>query len=88
MNNTISLGDMLAVSFIIGNLNAPLEYFVLFTYSLQDIKISSERIVNVHEKDDETNNYKNVENIEISGNIFFNDVSFDYNTDAREYLVI
>lgn len=78
INNDMSLGDMLAVSFIIGNLNAPLEYFVLFIYSLQDIKISSERILDIHEKDDETNNYKTIKNIEILGNIFFNDVSFNY----------
>ncbi len=41
---------MLAISFIIGQLNAPLEHFVLFIYSLQDAKISLERLIDVYEK--------------------------------------
>lgn len=50
IEGSITLGTMLAISFIIGQLNAPLEHFVLFIYSLQDAKISLERLIDVYEK--------------------------------------
>jgi ATP-binding cassette subfamily B protein len=53
IEDSITLGTMLAISFIIGQLNAPLEHFVLFIYSLQDAKISLERLIDVYEKKDE-----------------------------------
>ncbi len=52
----MTLGAMLAVQYIIGQLNSPIEQFMSFIYSLQDVKISLERINEIHEgKNEETN---------------------------------
>ena len=44
----MTLGAMLAVQYIIGQLNSPVEQFMSFIYSLQDVKISLERINEIH----------------------------------------
>lgn len=52
----MTLGMMLAVQYIIGQLNAPVEQLMSFLYSLQDVKISLERINEIHEMENEENN--------------------------------
>lgn len=49
----MTLGMMLAVQYIIGQLNSPVEQLMKFFYSLQDVKISLERINEIHQMDDE-----------------------------------
>ena len=44
INNHITLGTMLAIQFIIGQLISPVEQLTQWAYSLQDVKISLERI--------------------------------------------
>lgn len=53
INGQISLGAMLAIQYIVGQLNAPIEQFMSLIYSLQDVKISLERINEVHERRNE-----------------------------------
>lgn len=48
INGQMTLGMMLAVQYIIGQLNSPVEQLMGFIYSLQDVKISLERINEVH----------------------------------------
>ena len=45
----MTLGAMLAVQYIIGQLNSPVAQFMSFIYSLQDVRISLERINEIHE---------------------------------------
>lgn len=44
---------MLAVQYIIGQLNSPVEQLMGFFYNVQDVKISLERINEIHRMDDE-----------------------------------
>ena len=53
INGEMTLGMMLAVQYIIGQLNSPVEQLMRFLYSLQDVKISLERINEIHRMDDE-----------------------------------
>ena len=53
IHGQMTLGMMLAVQYIIGQLNSPVEQLMNFFYSLQDVKISLERINEIHQKDDE-----------------------------------
>ncbi len=50
INGQMTLGMMLAVQYIIGQLNYPVEQLMQFFYSLQDVKISLERINEIHRK--------------------------------------
>jgi len=49
----LTLGMMLSVQYIIGQLNSPLMQMVEFVRSLQDAKISLERLGEIHDKEDE-----------------------------------
>lgn len=53
IHGELTLGMMLAVQYIIGQLNAPVEQLMVFLYSLQDVKISLERINEIHKTKDE-----------------------------------
>lgn len=53
INGNLTLGMMLAVQYIIGQLNSPIEQLMHFIYSVQDVKISLERINEIHKKDNE-----------------------------------
>ena len=53
IHGQMTLGMMLAVQYIIGQLNSPVEQLMNFFYSLQDVKISLERINEIHQTDDE-----------------------------------
>ena len=48
INGDMTLGAMLAVQYVIGQLNLPVAQIMSFIYSLQDVKISLERINEIH----------------------------------------
>lgn len=49
----LTLGGMLAVQYIIGQLNSPVQQFLGFIQGYQDAKISLERLNEIHQMDDE-----------------------------------
>ena len=53
IHGQLTLGMMLAVQYIIGQLNSPVEQLMSFFYSVQDVKISLERINEIYRMDDE-----------------------------------
>jgi ATP-binding cassette subfamily B protein len=53
INGDITLGMMLAVQYIIGQLNIPINNFLTFIQNAQDAKISLERLAEIHAKDNE-----------------------------------
>lgn len=53
INGEMSLGMMLAVQYIIGQLSSPVNQLMGFFYTLQDVKISLERINEIHDTDNE-----------------------------------
>jgi ATP-binding cassette subfamily B protein len=53
MDGQMTLGMMLAVQYIIGQLNAPVNEFIAFTRDWQDAKISLERIGEIHALENE-----------------------------------
>lgn len=53
INGNLSLGMMLAIQYIIGQLNAPVEQFVQFIYGWQDVQISLERMSEIRQREEE-----------------------------------
>lgn len=49
----ITLGMMLATQYIVGQLNSPVEQLMSFILAMQDVKISLERINEIHQKREE-----------------------------------
>jgi ATP-binding cassette subfamily B protein len=60
IDGQMSLGDMMAVQYIIGQLNSPIEQLVSFLQSWQSAKISMGRLNEVHDRDDEEPVEKNL----------------------------
>lgn len=75
----MTLGMMMALQYIIGQLNAPLSQFIQFVQATQDAKISMERLSEVQEKDDEEPADKDfVRDIPDNADIEFKGVTFQY----------
>lgn len=82
INNSMTLGSMLAVQYIIGQLNSPIEQLMSFIYSLQDVKISLERINEIHERENEETKVNQIVTFEATKNIKFRNVFFKYDIHA------
>ena len=83
INGQLTLGMMLAVQYIIGQLNSPVEQLMQFFYSLQDVKISLERINEIHRTKDENgdNELRTSVSDETAG-ICMNNIDFKYDPHA------
>lgn len=53
LDGQLTLGAMMAIQYIIGQLNSPIEQLIGFTQSAQDAKISLERLNEIHRLEDE-----------------------------------
>lgn len=80
ISGDMTLGMMLAVQFILGQLNAPIDELMNFIYALQDVKISLERINEIHKIDNEdTEACITIENNMVSkASIQMSNVDFKY----------
>jgi ATP-binding cassette subfamily B protein len=88
INGEMTLGMMLAVQYIIGQLNSPVEQMIEFMRSAQDAKISLERLGEIHLKDDEEqfNEAKHTDLPEIK-DIHMKDLSFSYTGSKDDYVL-
>lgn len=86
IDGSMTLGMMLSVQYIIGQLASPVSQLMAFIYSLQDVKISLERINEVQTAEDEDNDesltavsQSNDRSIDIVN------LKFKYNEDDEDY---
>ncbi|QCX37203.1 peptidase domain-containing ABC transporter [Aureibaculum algae] len=79
IEGSITLGMMLSIQYIIGQLNGPITQLVGFIQATQDAKISLERLGEIHDKEDEESKEKQlVSQIKVNQHIAINDISFRY----------
>lgn len=79
IHGEMTLGMMLAVQYIIGQLNSPVEQLMKFLYSLQDVKISLERINEIHEMKNEEKHVSRSTTLDNNmGSLQFKNVDFKY----------
>lgn len=75
----MTLGMMMALQYIIGQLNAPLSQFIQFVQATQDAKISLERLSEIQEKkDEEPAEEVRIREIPRHADIEFRGVTFQY----------
>ena len=88
IHGQLTLGMMLAVQYIIGQLNSPVEQLMSFFYSVQDVKISLERINEIHRMDDE-NGKQGLETAvkEENEGIDLENVNFKYDPHALKTII-
>ena len=82
IDGQITLGAMLAIQYIVGQLNSPVEQFMSFIYSLQDVKISLERINEIHEGKNEESKENQTKSFESEKYISINNIDFKYDPHA------
>lgn len=79
IDGDITLGMMMAISSIVGNLNGPVLQLIGFIRELQDAKISLARLSEIHEKEDETDHEaQQTSDIPLNNDIVLKDLSFRY----------
>ncbi|PKP24166.1 MAG: ABC transporter ATP-binding protein [Bacteroidetes bacterium HGW-Bacteroidetes-2] len=79
IDGKITLGMMLAISYIVGQLNAPITQLIQFLRELQDAKISLERLAEIHDKEDEdSNNLDKTNDVDENQDIKLEQVAFRY----------
>ncbi|HPS64990.1 MAG TPA: peptidase domain-containing ABC transporter, partial [Ignavibacteria bacterium] len=77
INGDITIGMMLAIQYIVGQLDTPVDQLLSFIYSLQDAKISLERIHEVRDRDNESRGIYSSADLNAPA-IKLDDVSFRY----------
>lgn len=79
IDGQLTLGAMLAVQYVIGQLSGPIQQWVSFVQSLQDAKISMERLNEIHQLDDEEEAEKSYSTqLPEQKSILIKDLSFTY----------
>ncbi|HEX2845868.1 MAG TPA: peptidase domain-containing ABC transporter [Chitinophagaceae bacterium] len=75
----LTLGGMLAIQYIIGQLNNPIQQYVQFFQSFQDARMSLERINEVHQLEDEEPDEKELaKHLPSNRSLSFKQISFKY----------
>jgi ATP-binding cassette, subfamily B, bacterial len=78
IDHQMSLGVMMAIQYIIGQLNAPIEQLVSLVLMTQDAKISLERLNEIHTHHVEPNPAHQLNVMPDDGDIVFHNISFRY----------
>lgn len=81
IDGQLTLGTMLAIQYIIGQLNGPLQQMITFIRNAQDAQISLERLGEIHNmEEEEQEEAASVDILPEEGDIVIENVSFRYNT--------
>lgn len=79
VNGSMTLGMMLAIQYIIGQMNSPLDQMVEFMQVSQDAKISLERLSEIHTmKDEEQDQTGKLISLTSNSDIMISDLVFQY----------
>lgn len=85
VEGTMTLGMMMSLTYIIGQVSAPIGEFIGFAQSFQDAKISLERLNEIHSQDDEeTDIEKKIATLPAGRDIEIKNLSFSYNGSLNE----
>jgi ATP-binding cassette subfamily B protein len=88
VNGEITLGMMLSIQYIVGQLNLPLGNFIGFIQLWQDAKISLERLWQVHSKEDEDATILNkVKELPENKTISIENLSFQYGSKSSQMVL-
>ncbi len=79
IEGSLTLGQMLAIQYILGQLNSPIEQMINFAQQYQDATLSLERLNEIHALDDEEGESKSFTNhLSSNKSIQFNNLTFTY----------
>jgi ATP-binding cassette subfamily B protein len=88
VDGSITLGMMMSISYIIGQLSGPIGQVIGFAQSLQDAKISLERLNEIHNREDEEQTIGDkLNSLPEARDIRMENVCFSYDGADRNYVV-
>lgn len=88
VDGEITLGMMMSISYIIGQLSGPIGQVISFSQSLQDAKISLERLNEINNKEEEITSVDDKINVlPESRDIRMENVCFSYDGAERDYVL-
>lgn len=84
----MTLGMMMSLSYIVGQLSAPIEQFITLVRSFQDAKISLERLGEIHgQADEEQTAVEQLRELPEEGALRIEGVRFSYDGADRDYVL-
>jgi len=78
LNGNLTLGTLLAISYILGQLNGPIEQMISFFHRAQDAKISMERLGEIHDSEDEYQQDAGISVVPVIDRIIVSNLDFTY----------
>ena len=88
VSGDMTLGMMVSLTYIVGQLTAPIEQFIGFARSFQDAKISLERLGEIHQREDEEQTLAlKVTTLPDNRTLQVEDLSFSYDGADRDYVL-
>lgn len=83
----MTLGGMLAIQYIVGQLNSPVLQLMNLIFAFQDIRISLERINEIHERENEDKSDGLIVNLEHTGDITMDRIQFKYDPGSSQPII-
>ncbi|NJO03182.1 MAG: peptidase domain-containing ABC transporter [Bacteroidia bacterium] len=87
IDGQITLGMMMAITYIVGQLNAPVIQLINFILQAQDAKISLERLQEIHNRPEEDEKQEEAFLIPEQADIRIQKLSFRYNDPGKEWIL-
>jgi ATP-binding cassette subfamily B protein len=88
IDGEMTLGMMMAVQYIIGQLNSPLDQMISFFHTTQDARISLERLGEIHlKKDEEPLDEKRLTDLPENRSLHLRGVGFQYEGPRSEFVL-
>lgn len=88
VSGDMTLGMMMSLTYIVGQLTAPIEQFIGFARSFQDAKISLERLGEIHQREDEEQTLgMKVTSLPDNRTLQIENLSFSYDGADRDYVL-
>ncbi len=78
INGEMTIGMLIAIQFIVGQLNSPIEQFVTFIRKFQDAKLSAQRLNDIYQMQNETPDNEDCIKTINSDSITFSNVYYKY----------
>ena len=88
VEGNMTLGMMMSLTYIIGQVSAPIGDFIGFAHALQDARISMERLNDIHAQEDEEYDIGNkLSLLPENGTITVRDLTYSYSGAERDYAI-
>jgi len=88
VEGNMTLGMMMSLTYIIGQVSAPIGDFIGFAHALQDARISMERLNDIHAQEDEEYDIgKKLSLLPENGTITVRDLTYSYSGAERDYAI-